>query len=90
MDAFGIRDIAKILVYGRVALSNSIPAVEGPRPSCVLARDLQSKSEFGLAGPTVNQESGENLRFRFLQKDDIGIRVAAQDAEIFAVRRPVE
>jgi hypothetical protein len=30
------------------------------------------------------------LGFRFLQKNDVGIGVAAQDAEILAIRRPVE
>jgi len=32
----------------------------------------------------------QNLGLGFLQKDDVGIGVAAQDAEILAIRRPVE
>ena len=34
--------------------------------------------------------SGESLGLGFLQKDDVGIGVATQDAETLAIRRPVK
>jgi len=37
---------------------------------------------------TVAQRN--NSGFRFLQKDDVGVSVAPQNAEILSIRRPVE
>jgi hypothetical protein len=54
-------------------------------------RSLLRQSDFAHQfGITRVGAQGINLWLRFLQKDDVGVAVAAQDAKILPIRRPVK